>query len=307
MPSPESPAFVIAIVATYRRSALLGRLLASLQSVQTRLAVLVVDNADDPDTEAVICAMKGPLEVTRLLPGSNLGCGGGLAYGERAALERHPEATHFWILDDDAVVSPRALELMLAAMKTEGAASACPTILDERGHNHWIPGLLSPRNFRVLKTRCTKDAYLAQCGPAPVRFSWAAGISLLVTRQAFERLGPHREDFWIRGDDIEFSLRYTYQDAGVFVPEAVVSHLPPSATASPQAFKAERKKEMSMLRNHAYIAFHLPHGRRILNKLPGNLWRFIMAFGPWSLWDALKSIWQGGALKLPAGAEPRIF
>ena len=62
-------------------------MLQSLQACTTPLAALVVDNADDPATEAVIAAAQEKMEAIRLVPGENLGCGGGLAYGERYALE----------------------------------------------------------------------------------------------------------------------------------------------------------------------------------------------------------------------------
>lgn len=307
MPNPLPQPSVVALVATYRRSALLGRLLASLESAQVPLAVMVVDNADDLETEAIVREMKERMDVTRLLPGKNLGCGGGLEYGEKAALACYPKATHFWILDDDAVVAPHALERMLAAMEAHGAWAACPMIIDPQGQINWMPGVSDRKAFNVLKTRCKPAEYLASCGTTPHPFSWAAGISLLFTRQALEQVGPHRADFWIRGEDIEFSLRLTSRGLGIFVPEAEVAHLHPPLTASPQAMEMECNKERAMLRNHAYIAVHLPHGRRIFWKLPGNIFRFAVNFGPQRFGSGLRAVWQGAAGKLPAGVEPKVF
>ena len=303
MPAPAPEPFIVAIVATFRRASLLERLLLSLENTQVPLAVLIVDNADDPQTVAVVNALGDRLKVTRLVPGCNLGCGGGLEYGEREALKRYPQATHFWILDDDVEVAPGALEQMLKAMKEHNAIVACPTILDTRGRMNWIPGLLDHAAFRLIKTRCTPEKYLAHCGSAPVRFSWAAGVSLLVTKGALERFGLHRSDFWIRGEDIEFSLRLTHRATGVFVPDAVVTHVHPIGSTA----ESERKKEQAMLRNHAYIALHLPHGRKILSKLPGNIWRFLKAFGWRHLGEVFVALWQGGILKRPAGVEPKIM
>jgi len=299
--------FVVAIVATCRRSALLGKMLASLRSVSAPLAVMVVDNGNDLETEAVVCAMQGLLEVTRLVPGTNLGCGGGLEYGERAALERYPSATHFWIMDDDTEVAPQALERMLAAMREQGAIAACPTILDQEGRMNWFPGLLDSKTFQIARQRPLPAEYLARCGSAPVRFSWACGVSFLITREALERLGLHRVDFWVRGEDIEFSLRLTYRDVGVFVPQAVVSHVFPLSQTTPEAIAMERKKELSMLRNHAYTALHLPHGRRILRSLPGNFWRYLKNFGVRELGSGICAMWMGGVLKRPSGVEPKVF
>lgn len=303
--SAPSP-FVIAIVTTYRRTALLRNLLKSLKTVCTRLVVLVVDNGGDTETEKVVQDATNFLEITRLVPGSNLGCGGGLQYGERVALERYPAATHFWIMDDDTEVAPEALERMLTAMAEQNAIAACPTILDQLGRMNWFPGLLNSKAFSIIKKRCLPPQYLARCGDTPVPFSWATGVSLLVKREAFERLGLHREDFWIRGEDIEFSLRLTHKNQGVFVPSAVVFHACPIFQNTPEALETERKKELSMLRNHAYI-IHLPHGRRIFKNLPGSLWRFVRTFGISNLGIALHALWQGGIKQRSAGVDPKIF
>src|SRR5882672_1237776 len=100
---PSLPAVrVVAVTAAYRRPESLARLLASLSGEAPALArILVVDNGGDlaPVTQA---ARPGP-PVERLVPGVNLGCGGGVARGLQAALA-DPAATHFWILDDDVEV-----------------------------------------------------------------------------------------------------------------------------------------------------------------------------------------------------------
>lgn len=306
MISPELPApFVVALITTYHRSSLLGRLLASMAAIRTPLAVVVVDNGDDPATAAVVEAYghqggtQGIREISRLVPGVNLGCGGGLEYGERAVLERYPQATHLWILDDDAEVTPGVLEQMLAAMEQQRAVAAQPCIVDEQGEIYWFPGVIDPKAFRLLKKGCTPADYLEKFGGEPKPFSWACGVSLLVARKAFEKQGFHRTDFWIRGEDLEFSLRLTYRDKGIFVPGAVVRHLPPAG-----AQEGERKKVIYLLRNHAYMALRLPHGRRILRSLAGNVWRFVKSHGLASVGEAVGAILRGAAAKLGPVAPP---
>ena len=293
--------FVVVVVATWRRAAELARLLASLSQVQTPLAVLVVDNADDDSTRAAIEAMRGRLTVERLVPGANLGCGGGLAHGEQAALRRFPQATHLWLLDDDTEVCPDALERLISAMVAENAAIGCPMIVNAQGQTGWFPGLLERNAFRAIRTARTPADYRAQCGERPVRFSWATGVSLLVTRAALEACGGHRADFWIRGEDLDFSLRLTFRGIGVFVPAAQVKHLPPPATADPAAQAAERRKHAVMLQNIAYLSLHQPHGRRILPTLPGNVWRYLKTWGPWGVGALADALWRGGVLRQPGG------
>jgi len=238
-----------------------------------------------------------------LIPGANLGCGGGLEFGEKAAMERFGERlTHLLLMDDDVEVAPDALDEMIAALQNGSAAMAAPLICGPDGYVGWFPGLLETRAFDVIREKALcPEEFLTACGTRPIPFSWATGVALMVTRQAYEKLGAHRTDFWIRGEDLEFSLRYTAKAAGVLVPTAQVKHLPREATASAEATAAERRKHRAMLQNVAYIAIHLPYGRRILRSMPGNLYRYMKAWGPGSVFDGLQAYWTGGVQGLPAG------
>ncbi|MEI6350498.1 MAG: glycosyltransferase [Verrucomicrobiota bacterium] len=292
--------FVAVVIATYRRAPELRRLLASLALCPNPLAVVVVDNANDPETEAVVRA--APIETLRLVPPANLGCGGGLAFGERAALERYGDRlTHFWLLDDDTEATSETLPRLLAGLCLEGAAVACPMITDADGNLGWFPGLLDRAAFDAVRTSKTPAEFRARCGCKPVRFSWATGVALLATRQAIEELGVHRDDFWIRGEDLEFTLRITAQCPGVFVPDAELAHLPRSSGNSPAESAAERKKHAAMIQNIAFISTRLPHGRRIQGTVPGNVWRYLKTWGLASLPEVLKALWLGGVRGWPVG------
>ena len=296
--------YIVAIVATFRRPKDLARMLQSLQSSTTPLTALVVDNADDPATAAVVAAAQEKMEVVRLIPGENLGCGGGLAFGEHYALEHFGDrVTHFWLSDDDVELAPGTLERLVEALHEEKAALACPMITWPDGVIGWFPGLLEAPQFdaiRKLRVR-TPEQYLAQFGPRPIRFSWATGASLMVTREALEALGFHRTDFLIRGEDFEFSLRITAQSPGIYVPDTHVAHYCFSGPQTPEAVAAERRKQVAMLHNTAYISFRLPHGRRILRCMPGNLWRHVKNWGPGGIWEGLKAYWRGAVDGHPAG------
>jgi GT2 family glycosyltransferase len=294
--------FVVIVIATFRRAVELKRLFASLETVTIPFAVVVVDNAGDSETGAVVNDAAARLNVQRLLPGSNLGCGGGLLYGEKVALERYADRiTHLCIMDDDTEASAGTLERLVTAAEQEGAAAACPMITNAEGKIGWFPGLTDKTAFDEIRRVSTPAEYIAVCGTKPVRFSWATGVCLLVKVEAVKEVGLHRADFWIRGEDLEYSLRLTSWRPGIFVPDTLVRHLPRPMADSPEALQAERKKHGAMLQNIAYISFHLPHGLRILRTLPGNLWRYVKAWGIASLPQGLCLYWQGAVLKRPAG------
>lgn len=298
--------FVVGVVATYRRAPELARMLRSLEGVSVPMALLVVDNADDPDTALAVCKQPAGVEVVRLVPGSNLGCGGGLAYGERAAMARYGDRlTHILPMDDDIEFAAGTLEQLLDAMKRNGADLACPLIVWPDGRLGWTPGLVERRPFRAALKAQSPSNYLARFGDRSIRFTWATGVCLLATRRALEKCGFHRDDFLIRGEDLEWTLRITARYTGIFVPGTMVRHLPRTAAESPEAAAAEHRKHGAMLQNIAYIAVHLSHGHRLLKHLPGNLWKFVRTWGLPALLEGLRLYWIGAVSALPAGASTK--
>lgn len=292
--------FVVAVVATHQRPKELARLLKSLADqkgapIEGLRAILVVDNGSDPAIQALV---EQHAFAHYLDPGDNLGCGGGLHFGETKALESfQDQLTHLWILDDDVVVPENILAVLSARMREQNAEVACPMVLDANGRLGWFPGLLDRQKFDLIKRCKTADEFLFACGPAPVPFSWAQGISLLVSRRTFLELGPHRTDYWVRGEDLEFSLRITHQHKGIFVPEISVHHLPPET-----APLNEREKHAAMLQNICYTSLRLPHGRRIARTIPGNFLRFLRTWGPGALPQACRAFWLGAIGGCPAGS-----
>jgi GT2 family glycosyltransferase len=287
---------VVTVTATFRRFEELDRLFESLGKSNVPLhGMVVADNAVELTTRALV---EGSGAVYVEAPG-NLGCGAGLALAEKAALAAFPDLTHLWVLDDDVVVEPATLGTLLDAMSEAG--SACPQAADARGGLNWFPGLIDRAKFNVLRRATTPEEYLEKCGPQPEAFTWATGVALLVSRAVLEKAGLHRDDFWIRGEDLDFSLRCTEVARGVYVPTARVAHLPPGGGLVVDDFP-ERMKHAAMLQNAAYLAAKTSHGRRLLKHVPGNSFRHIRRFGIGAIGDVIRATWLGAVRGLPAGA-----
>jgi len=297
------PSFVVAITATRHRLPELTRLLRALESLDQPLgAWVVVDNGAQRDVAELLERAAFPTEY--VAPRENMGCGGALRLGEERALERFGEQfTHIWVLDDDVVPEPAALGLSLLALREVPAAAAAPVIAGPDGLIGWESSLVDTRKFALLKSRLTPAEFLAEVGPEPIPFEWTQGICLLYTRRVLVELGPHADDYWIRGEDIEFSLRITARWTAVLVPSAVVRHLMPEIGQTPETIAVEYRKQCAMVQNVAYLGLHVPHARRILSKIPG---RFYWHFHNWGLsWrtllDAVRLFWQGAIRRRPAG------
>lgn len=299
MSAASTPPLVVAVIATYRRPAELGRLLASLEKSTIRFhAVVVTDNASDLETQRVVDRCSLPYRL--VVPGANLGCGGGLRAAESEALRQYPGLTHLCVLDDDVVLQPSTLAGLLDAMDAQGAGSACPMPHDVDGRLGWFPGLVRRKPFNVLRRAATAAEYLEKCGPAPELFTWATGVALLVSRPVLDRAGLHRDDFWMRGEDLDFALRVTNVAKGVLVPTLPVAHLPPGGGKVIDNFP-ERMKHGAMLQNCAYLAARTPHGLAIARNWPGNAWRHLRRFGMRALGDVLRAFWLGAVRSRPAG------
>jgi len=294
--------FIVAVVATCKRPVELARLLRSLENAGNALgAAVVIDNGNDDAIRKIV--ETATCNARYFAPGENLGCGGGLRFASEKAFETFgSQLTHLWILDDDAVVPPGAPQALADAMRKEEADAVCPMVADARGSIGWFPGLLDRKKFRAIRDLKTPAEFIAECGSAAIPFSWSTGVSLLVSKQALMQLGFHRPDYWMRGEDLEFSLRITNQRKGLFIPTVTIEHIPPQAVYDEASHVPEYLKHAVMLQNLWYTSLRLPHGRRIACTLPGNYRRFFKMWSWRSTGDALRAFWIGAVLGKPAGA-----
>lgn len=297
--SAERVPSVVALVATFNRPKEIDRLLDSLSAHRHLLVrVIIVDNAG-ANMLAQVLAKWGDW-VSCKVPGSNLGCGGGLKYAYEEALQEVPQATHFLILDDDAVVAPKVLESLLFEMGKADADLATPLILGPDHQLGWTPGLHRRKTHRRAQRIRRYDDFLERFGTQPLPCLWACGICLLLTRRTMEESGPHRDDFWVRGEDIEFSLRHTKNRRGIVVTTQTVDHLPPPATGQ-VSNHAEYLKHAALLQNICYLTVRLPHGHQLLWTIPGTLKEFFQCWGFRGIWTACQAVWAGAVLGNPAG------
>ena len=104
---------VTAVVVTWNRKALLLECLDCLRRQTARADVLVVDNASTDGTGEALKPLIQAGEIAYVNTGKNLGGAGGFQLGVKAAVEAGYDCV--WIMDDDSMPTPTALEALLTA------------------------------------------------------------------------------------------------------------------------------------------------------------------------------------------------
>jgi GT2 family glycosyltransferase len=176
----------------------------------------VVDNASTDGTAAWLAGQD--VDVLRLA--ENRGGAGGFHAGTEAAMTRDVE--WMWLMDDDTIAEPDALEELLAA-DDRARAAGLPEPLLLSSKVLWTDGSIHPMNPPTpnpLKMNLFVSA--VQHGLMPLRAN--TFLSLLVRRPAVERYGLPRAGFFIWADDIDFTQRILRHEAGYMIPQSVAVH-----------------------------------------------------------------------------------
>lgn len=209
---------IVAVVVAWNRRDLLAQTLAGL-AAQTRRpdAVVVIDNASTDDSAELADAHPAVTEVVTLP--TNTGGAGGFAAGIARAVVGHG-AQAVWIMDDDTVPTPTALEeLQRARTRYPGRVTVAASRAD------WRDGREHPMNTPRVRPGVSKlDAEAARLvGARPIRS--ASFVSILLDADAIRRHGLPVADYFLWNDDFEYTARLLRDAVGLYVPTSRVYHL----------------------------------------------------------------------------------
>lgn len=200
---------VAAIVVTYNRHELLSQSLRALLT-QTRPVdgLFVIDNASTDDTP-LLFAQDAEFDlpiVTHERLDQNVGGAGGFKRGISLATERGFDWC--WIMDDDVVPAPDALEALLDADEFLCAHDVRPSFLASSvvGRNGELMNV--PQVSRHLSQGGYPDwgEFLEH---SLVHIRSATFVSLLIPTDAVREVGLPIEDYFMWGDDGEYTMRLT--------------------------------------------------------------------------------------------------
>lgn len=212
------------VVVTYNRKALLLECLEAIYAQTFPVSSLIlINNASTDGTEE---ALREAGYFSRdnfdyhLMP-KNLGGAGGFAEGIRISRD-NDKADWCWIMDDDSIPSPDALEKLIDATrltdkKISFLASEVYGVDDE------------PINVPVIDSRENdrgniKDWY-RELRKGIIKIQYATFVSIMINSKAIKKCGVPCTEYFIWGDDYEYTARLTkYYGDAYFVGGSVVLH-----------------------------------------------------------------------------------
>jgi GT2 family glycosyltransferase len=235
-----------------------GHLHALLEQSRSLNEIIVVDNASNDGTVELL--RRHFPSVTLLTLTENVGVGGGFSAGLKYAVEKGHD--WFWLLDQDSVAAPIALQELLNGLGSVCATTARIGILAslpihrESGTEHF--GLLWRDRFvpvppeRAKQALCFVDLVLSS--------------GSLIRREVVREIGFPREDFFIDFVDHEYNLRvrrHGYQIA--VVRQSVLYHrlgdprVKKSFAFGPSRLRSHQAawRHYYMSRNEVFTVWHL--------------------------------------------------
>ena len=199
---------VYAVIVTYNRLNMLKDCLAAvLKQTYASLKVVVVDNASTDGTQEYIKALKNE-RILYINTGKNVGGAGGFHRGIKEAYLKG--AKWVWIMDDDVIPKPDALQKLMEALKVvkphkTSFLASCVYGLNGEAMN--TPGV-------DLRSKNGYPFWYEYLDRGLVKLNAATFVSILVNAAAIEKCGLPCSNFFIWGDDTEYTKRL-YRNFGL--------------------------------------------------------------------------------------------
>ena len=205
---------ITAVVVTYNRLSLLKECIAAVQDQTVKPDRIIVVNNNSTDGTGEWLHTQNVSVITQ----ENRGGSWGYYSGVKKAAETN--ADWIWIMDDDTVPYPDALQKMKEVIN-----SGIDNIGFLSSKAVWTDGSAHKMNLQDIKTFVSGKAFNEYDNKGMMLVNSASFVSLLVSKEAVKKAGLPIKEFFIWADDAEFTGRISR--AGFtcgYVPESIVLH-----------------------------------------------------------------------------------
>lgn len=226
---------ICTVIVTYNRLELLKKAVCAIKTQTLRSDILVINNGSTDGTMEWLDTQEYLLKIHQ----ENLGGAGGFYTGMKYACENGYDFC--WIMDDDVEPFKDALETLMdvyfSHSKIEKIGFLCSTVIDPNGNQANVPTI----NIRESQNGYEEwNKYLEK---GIVGVSAATFVSVLIPTQIIKEVGlPYRE-FFIWGDDTEYTNRISMKYPCYLVGKSYVTHF---RTAAIDLIKLKDKNRIRM-------------------------------------------------------------
>jgi GT2 family glycosyltransferase len=251
------------LVVTFNRLILLKEAIDSLR-LQTfkDMQIVVVNNGSTDRTKEWLDVQEDIHTITQ----ENLGGAGGFFTGMKYIAEAGYE--YCWLMDDDVECMPTALEELMKAIQTdENIGFVCSKIIGIEGFATSVQG---------LDSRPDKNGYvdcLDKISYQMLKVRTAPFVSVLLSTNIIYKYGLPLKEFFIWGDDTEYTIRISNHQESYIACKSIVKHKRKIQHVDlPNSFKIESdnnriKNFFYLFRNGAWLLKSESFDRRLKNYL----------------------------------------
>lgn len=191
---------IVAVIVTYNRIDMLRQCIQHVQAQTVLCDILIIDNASTDGTEVFVKQLTDA-RIHYYNIGENLGGAGGFNMGMKLAVERGYD--YVWIMDDDCLPKADSLEQLLLADKLLGSKEnygfLSSAVL-------WTDGSECRMNRQKRVSEPKKEQQKHEAIDLE-KIKQATFVSLLIPAKTICRAGLPIKEFFIWGDDIEYTRR----------------------------------------------------------------------------------------------------
>ena len=206
---------VTAVIVTYNRLSLLKESIKALLNQSKKINhLLIINNNSTDGTDKWLSTLKDKkIEVINLE--KNIGGAGGFNFAVKKFMTDFDDS-FVWLMDDDTIPNKDALaELLKLFIKHPESSFAS-------SNTRWTDG--SPALMNVVSPQEPEWPMFLNQKENFVQLKHATFVSLLISRDVISKIGLPQKEYFIWGDDIEYTERAAKIGPGFFVPNSIVIH-----------------------------------------------------------------------------------
>lgn len=218
---------VCAVIVTFNRKILLKECLtAIIGQSYSAIKIILIDNASTDGTQEMLkeCGFLNNPALHYIHMDRNTGGAGGFYEGLKIA--KGQEYDWVWVMDDDTIPKENCLEELLSASRKVNAklpqkkiSFMASTVYGENGEFMNLPDIDSTVEVNGYQ------GWYRFLSDGIVTIKNATFVSILISNAAIGRCGLPNTDFFIWGDDTEYTTRLTkYYGNAYFVGRSIAIH-----------------------------------------------------------------------------------